>query len=137
MVGANSDFKMSAGWGHAGQGGVTMPGRGKLVERFDSEKVFPAILGKKAYDVYLNGTACWQNVPEKVWEYTIGGYQVIKKWLSYREHDLLGRPLTPDEAREVTNMARRIAALILLQPELDKNYETVKATTVSWSEFAK
>ena len=24
-------------------------------------------------------------VPAAVWEYTIGGYQVLKKWLSYRE----------------------------------------------------
>jgi predicted helicase len=127
------DFKITAGWGHAGKGGVTMPGRGKLVEQADSAKAFPVILGKKAYDIYLNDTACWENVPEKVWEYTIGGYQVIKKWLSYREHDLLGRALAPDEAREVTNMARRIAALILLQPELDKNYETIKAKTTAWS----
>jgi hypothetical protein len=35
----------------------------------------------------------------RVWDYTIGGYQVIKKWLSYREHKLLVRPLTTDEAR--------------------------------------
>jgi len=28
-------------------------------------------------------------------------------------------------------MARRIAALILLQPELDKNYEAVKAATAN------
>jgi len=26
-----------------------------------------------------------------VWTYTIGSYQVIKKWLSYREKPLLGR----------------------------------------------
>jgi hypothetical protein len=70
-------------------------------------------------------------VPEKVWNYTIGGYQVVKKWLSYREFELLGRALMPDEAREVTHMARRIAALILLQPELDKNYQSVKSATVA------
>ena len=75
-------------------------------------------------------------MPEKVWDYTIGGYQVMKKWLSYREFELLGRALTPDEAREVTHMARRIAALILLQPELDKNYATVKSASAAWSEFA-
>ena len=79
---------------------------------------------------FLNDSACWRNVPEKVWDYTLGGYQVMKKWLSYREFELLGRALTPDEAREVTHMARRIAALILLQPELDKNYQTVKAATM-------
>ncbi len=71
-------------------------------------------------------------MPEKVWDYTIGGYQVIKKWLSYREYALLGRALTPEEAREVTHTARRIAALILLQPELDANYGRVKAKTFDW-----
>jgi hypothetical protein len=59
--------------------------------------------------------------------------QVI--YCRYREYDLLGRALTPDEAREVTNMTRRIAALILLQPELDKNYEAVKSAAAPWSEF--
>jgi hypothetical protein len=63
--------------------------------------------------------------------YTIGGFQVIKKWLSYREFGLLERPLTPDEAREVTHTARRIAALVLLQPELDKNYVAVKGAPLS------
>jgi hypothetical protein len=71
-------------------------------------------------------------VPEEVWDYTIGGYQVMKKWLSYREFALLGRALTPDEAREVTQMARRIAALLLLQPELDANYQRVKSNTYDW-----
>ena len=81
-----------------------------------SEKAFQ-LLGERTFDIYLNEVAYWKNIPAKVWEYTIGGYQVIKKWLSYREDDLLGRPLTPDEAREVMNMARRIAAIILLQPD--------------------
>jgi hypothetical protein len=52
--------------------------------------------------------------------------------LSYREFDLLGRALTPDEAREVSHIARRIAALILLQPELDAKYQRVKADTYEW-----
>ncbi len=88
------------------------------------------------HDLFLNDSACWVNVPEKVWDYTIGGYQVIKKWLSYRVFELLGRALTPDEAREVEHMARRIAALILLQPELDKNYQAVKSASAAWRDFA-
>jgi hypothetical protein len=154
------NLSLTAGWGHAGQNGVTMPGKGKLETRIFTEEELAALaggasvlasrfpqastarqeprptgtdlLGTATHDVFLNESACWQNVPEKVWDYTIGGYQVIKKWLSYREFDLLGRALTPDEAREVTHMARRIAALILLQPELDKNYQAVKAATVVW-----
>lgn len=74
---------------------------------------------KTRTDIYLNDVACWRNVPAKVWSYTIGGYQVIKKWLSYRERALLGRALTADEAREVMNIARRIAAILLLEPALD------------------
>ena len=50
---------------------------------------------------------------------TIGGYQVMKKWLSYREAPLLGRDLRNEEAREVQAMARRIAAILLLEPALD------------------
>lgn len=156
VLSSTANLALTAGWGHAGKGGVTMPGQGKLETRgFTAEEVaaltccpHPAgsanssgpadkmsaarWLGPATHDVFLNGTACWRNVPEKVWDYTIGGYQVLKKWLSYREHELLGRALTPDEAREVTHTARRIAALILLQPELDANYQRVKADTFAW-----
>jgi predicted helicase len=110
------DLDLTVGWGHGGKGGVTMPGKGKTVER----------PGEAAYDIYLNGKAFWSNIPSAVWAYTLGGYQVIKKWLSYREKELLGRGLTKQEARHVTDMARRIAALLLLGPALDANYETVK-----------
>ena len=32
-----------------------------------------------------------KHIPQSVWNFTIGGYQVIKKWLSYREQRVLGR----------------------------------------------
>ena len=90
------------------------------------------MLGQDTFDIYLNDKAFWKNVPANVWEFTIGGYQVVKKWLSYREEELLGRALRTEEAREVTNMARRLAALVLLQPALDENYRAVEAATYSW-----
>ena len=37
-----------------------------------------------------------------------------------------------EEAEYVTEMVRRIAALILLQPELDANYRAVKEDTWPW-----
>ena len=122
-----------------------MPGKGKMLTRAyrpEEEQALatgsaPArlgqLLGKQTHDIYLNDTAYWRNVPEKVWDYTIGGYQVLKKWLSYREHALLGRALTADEAREVTYTVRRLAALILLQPELDANYQRAKAESYPWT----
>ena len=87
---------------------------------------------EETLDIYLNETAYWSNVPKCVWEYHIGGYQVIKKRLSYREKTILGRGLRVEEAEYVTEMARRIAALILMQPELDASYEAVKADTWPW-----
>lgn len=74
--------------------------------------------------MYLNKIAFWANIPAKVWAYAIGGNQVIKKWLSYREYGLLARPLIGDEVDGVTHMARRIAAIRLLAPALDANYRT-------------
>ena len=56
----------------------------------------------------------------------------MKKWLSYRELALLGRALTIEEVREVSNMAHRIAAILLLEAELDKNYRDVKANVYEW-----
>jgi hypothetical protein len=76
--------------------------------------------------VYLNGVAYWRNIPARVWDYMLGGYQVLKKWLSYREKDLLGRDLSLDEAREVMNIARRIAAIRLMENALDGNYAGVE-----------
>ena len=89
-------------------------------------------LGGACYDVYLNDVAYWRCVPSRVWKYTIGGYQVMKKWLSYRERALLGRDLRPEEARYVTEMTRRIAAILLLEPAFDANYERVKADAYAW-----
>ena len=90
-----------------------------------------ACLGATTRDVYLNGVAYWANIPAKVWAYTIGGYQVMKKWLSYRERALLGRALTAEEVREVTHMARRIAAILLLAPALDANYRAVMGAALT------
>jgi hypothetical protein len=133
------DLDVTAGWGHGGKGGVTMPGRGKLSERRTSNTEHPTSkcgqgsendgAGAKAWDVWLNDVAMWRNVPDTVWEFTIGGYQVIKKWLSYREKPLLDRGLTVDEVRYVTEMARRLAALVALRPALDANYAAVKDAT--------
>jgi hypothetical protein len=108
----------------------------RVGERDVTYEQLTACLGDTCADVYLNERAYWRCMPKRVWTYTIGGYQVMKKWLSYRERPLLGRDLTPDEARYVTEMARRIAALLLLEPALDENYARVKAETYGWSDSA-
>lgn len=86
-----------------------------------------AALGETTFDVYLNDTTYWKNVPARVWEYTVGGYRVVKKWLSYREQRVLGRDLEVEEAREVSRIVRRIAAILLLSSHIDDNYRSITA----------
>ena len=78
-----------------------------------------ALLGARMLDIGMNDASFWRAVPESVWECRIGGYQVLKKWLSYRDHSILGRPLFPDEVAHVQQTVRRLAAILLLGPELD------------------
>ena len=75
-------------------------------------------LGDVTLDVYLNANALWRNVPPAVWNYSLGRYQVLKKWLSYRENKILGRSLTSDEVWYFTETARRIAAVLLANQRL-------------------
>ncbi len=113
------DFAVMAGWGYCGQGNAIVPGQGTYVERpfTQSERAVlgdkQSVLGETTFDVYLNARAFWSNVPHAVWNYRLGGYQVLKKWLSYREHGVLDRALSPTEVQHFSDMARRIEAMIL------------------------
>ncbi len=116
---AGDDFAVTAGWGHHGTGHAVMPGQGRTEERpYTPEERATlgeavASLGATTFDIYLNDRAFWRNVPSAVWSYRLGGYQVLKKWLSYRERQVLDRPLNTDEVLHFANTARRIASVLL------------------------
>ena len=115
---SGDDLALTAGWGRNGSGEAVMPGPGRSQERnYSAEErsalgVSADVLGGSTFDIYLNSHAFWRNVPAAVWTYKLGGYQVLKKWLSYRERGIIGGPLTEGEARHFSGMARRIAALL-------------------------
>ena len=114
------DFALTAGWGHFGQGEAVMPGQGRVIERpytADERVAFGgdvSMLGETTFDIYLNNRAYWSNVPAAVWNYKLGGYQVLKKWLSYREQKVLGRSMLPEEVQHFTDTVRRVAAILHL-----------------------
>ena len=117
---SGADFELTAGWGHFGSGQAVMPGQGRVVQRpyapYERQALSQAqrVLGEITYDVHLNYRAYWRNVPATVWDYKLGGYQVLKKWLSYRERAVLGRVLLPEEVQHFTDTARRIRAILAL-----------------------
>ena len=109
------DFALTADWADA-----VMPALCRAGEReytaAEREALGNAIavLGNATVDVYLNDSARWSNIPAAVWNYKQGGYQVLKKWLSYRESKVLGRSLVPEEVQHFTYTARRIAMILRL-----------------------
>ena len=115
---AEDDFVVAAGWGYLGSGNAVMPGQGRAVERpytLEESAVLGdtrSALGGVTFDIHLNDNAFWRNVPANVWNYKLGGYQVLKKWLSYREHAILDRALSPEEVQYFVHTARRIAAIL-------------------------
>ena len=120
---AGDDFTLTAGWGHYGTDDAVMPGQGRVVERAYTADERAALVGathasplhgNTTFDVYLNGNALWRNVPAAVWRYKLGGYQVLKKWLSYRERSILGRTLMPEEVLYFTDTARRVGAIVAI-----------------------
>ena len=117
---SGDDFAMTAGWGRLRQGNVVMPGQGRVVERYYTPDEHAALgksvssLGETTFDVYINARAFWSNVPAAVWNYRLDGYQVLKKWLSYRERGVLDRPMTVEEVKHFAHTARRIGAILKL-----------------------
>lgn len=66
--------------------------------------------------VWINPTQRFEGVPENVWNFHIGGYQVCEKWLKDRK----GRTLSEDD---ITHYQRVVVALnetIRLMAEIDK-----------------
>ncbi len=143
-----TDLRVTAGWGSRDSQGRVNPGKGSIEERdwtqeerdqltegftaagLDPDRGFE-LLGLPV-DVYLNDETHWRAVPLNVWEFYIGGYQVMKKWLAYREEEILGRALHRDEAREVTSMVRRLTEIVLMSDQLDENYRNCRDNAWAW-----
>lgn len=112
------DLAVAAGWGHFGSGNAVMPGQGQAVERGYKPSEAAALgdaasmLGRTTLDIYLNQLAFLRIVPAAGWTDKLGGYQILKKWLSYRPRSILNRALTLQELLDLVNIARRVAAII-------------------------
>jgi type ISP restriction-modification system protein/N-6 DNA methylase len=92
--------------------------------------------GERTGDLFINEEVFFSHVPEAVWTYQLGGYPVLKKWLGYRQADRRDeRPLTDDERRWFREVIQRIAALLALGPELDRQYQEAAADAFTASEL--
>ena len=63
-------------------------------------------------------------VPQAVWEFHIGGYQVLEKYLKSRK----GRRLTLAEIEHVRDIARALSFTIAQMAKIDAAYREAFAT---------
>ena len=69
--------------------------------------------------LYINMTQYFDNVPTDVWEFHIGGYQVIDKYLKYRKESAINRPLNLDEIQNIENVVKILAFTIEQMKKID------------------
>jgi len=86
-----------------------------------SDKVDFVRFNESAKKVFINKQQYFEGVSKEVWEYRIGAYQVMEKYLKDRK----GRKLLPDEINHYTKMARAIGLTIELQQKIDNAYPKV------------
>ena len=103
--------------------------RGRLVARdFRSGEHPHEAWGAQTGDLFIQEGVYFENVPERVWSFEIGGYPVLKKWLGYRQASRRnGAPLSIEERRHFRSMIQRIAAVLSSGETADKFYDECAA----------
>ena len=146
-----STNEVTTGWGSVQRkpngNRLVMPGAGSVTERTWSHEEQGALeqigsqhdlnlhtvltlLGDGAVDVHINNTAGWLAVPARVLTYTLGGYPVLKKWLSYRETEVMGRPLHGEEMLHSAKTVRRVTEILCMGPALDSVHALARESAV-------
>jgi hypothetical protein len=75
----------------------------------------------KTGNVFINDSQYFSNIPQEVWEYQIGGYQVMAKWLKDRK----GRALSLDDIHHYIRVAKALQLTIEIQNKIDKIYPQI------------
>jgi predicted helicase len=84
----------------------------------DSNKVEKVGYDADDQKVFINKEQYFEGVPNEVWEYQIGAYQVMEKYLKDRK----GRKLSLDEINHYMKVAKAIQLTIELQQKIDEVY---------------
>ena len=82
--------------------------------------------GKGAKGKYQPGTSGFRPVPEAVWNFHIGGYQVCEKWLKDRgpKKGNPGRTLTAEDIAHYHKIVVALSETIRLMAEIDEVIES-------------
>jgi len=81
----------------------------------------------KTKRVWINATYYFEGITPEVWQYQIGGYQVLDKYLKARK----GRSL--EDPRHILRVATALANTIEIQKEIDALYPKVEEDLIEFS----
>ncbi len=73
-------------------------------------------------NVFINETQRFTGIPEEVWNYKVGGYQVCEKWLKDRKK----RYLSLEEIETYSKIVTALSKTIEYQTEIDELYNNVE-----------
>lgn len=76
--------------------------------------------------VYLNESQYFSNIDKEIWEYQIGGYQVMGKWLKDRKK----RTLSLEDIQHYIKISRALQLTIKYQQQIDEIYSKVEENTI-------
>ncbi|MGH7771983.1 MAG: type ISP restriction/modification enzyme [Candidatus Binatia bacterium] len=90
-------------------------------------KVEKRLLSEKEKRVYVNKAQYFEGVGPEVWQYQIGGYQVLDKWLKDRK----GRVLSMEDIRHYCRVVTALSKTIQIQTEIDRLYPEIEKTPLT------
>lgn len=76
--------------------------------------------------VYINDSQYFEGIEPEVWNYYIGGYHILDKWLKGRK----GRALSPDDIKHYCKIVTTLRKTIEIQREIDKLYPRVENSLI-------
>ncbi len=97
----------------------------KPVSRFQGKgdsKIKKFTYSEKDKQVNINDTQFFEAVEKEVWEYQLGGYRVMEKWLKDRK----GKTLSMEDIRHYCRIATAISETIAMQKAIDKIYPDIE-----------
>ena len=83
---------------------------------------------KKKERVYINEDQYFEGIPENIYQYQIGGYQVCNKWLKDRK----GKVLSLDDIKHYCKTATAIKHTINIQKSIDEIYNEAEKDLISF-----
>ena len=92
----------------------------------DNDRIEKIVYSEEEQRIYINKEKYFDNVSPELWNYQIGGYQVLQKYLKDRKNRIM------DDPRYYCRVLTAIAKTIALQNQIDEIYNNVEKDLIDF-----